>query len=274
MKAIRNINNNVAVCLDDNGFEVIVMGKGVGFEKTPHEVALKDIDQTFYNISAHYVSLLDEVPEEVLKITRLIVQKGQQYLKMEVKPSFLFSLCDHIHFAIENTKKGLILSNPMSHEIPHMYEKEYKMGMWAVDMIRKKTEVKLPRSEAATIALHFVNASQDVKNPERNEIDRFVEDITDIIESELNMIIDREEYNYSRFVTHLKYLLKRTNTLNKTSVENAKMFDKVYANNLRLQSTLNKLKIYITAALKVEPSKDELLYLLIHLNRMIASEGM
>lgn len=274
MKAIRNINNNVAVCVDDNGFEVIAIGKGVGFGKTPHEVPLEVIDQTYYNIPAHYVSLLDEMPEEIFELTRVIVQKGCQYLNMEAKASFLFSLSDHINFAIQNTKKGLVISNPMSNEIPHMYEREYKMGTWALDLIRKKTGVKLPRSEAATIALHFVNAEQDVKVPERDEIEHFVDDITEIIESELNIIIDRDEYNYSRFVTHLKYLLKRTHGINRTNTENAKMFDEVYANNPKLQSTLDKLKIYITTVLKVEPSKDELLYLLIHLNRMVASEGV
>ena len=38
MKVIKNINNNVAICVDDNGHEVVAMGKGIGFSKPPYEV--------------------------------------------------------------------------------------------------------------------------------------------------------------------------------------------------------------------------------------------
>ena len=43
MKVIKNINNNVAICVDDNGHEVVAMGKGIGFSKPPYEVDLSKI---------------------------------------------------------------------------------------------------------------------------------------------------------------------------------------------------------------------------------------
>ena len=56
MKVIRNINNNVAVCLDDNNHEVIAFGKGIGFQKAPYEIALSQIDRTYYNLEPHYIT--------------------------------------------------------------------------------------------------------------------------------------------------------------------------------------------------------------------------
>ena len=44
MKVVRNINNNVAVCLDDQGHELIAIGKGIGFKKAPYEISLDQID--------------------------------------------------------------------------------------------------------------------------------------------------------------------------------------------------------------------------------------
>ena len=38
MKAIRKINNNVAVCLDAGGSELISFGKGISFPKMPYEI--------------------------------------------------------------------------------------------------------------------------------------------------------------------------------------------------------------------------------------------
>ena len=42
MKVIKNINNNVAICVDDNGHEVVAMGKGIGFSKLHMKLIIKD----------------------------------------------------------------------------------------------------------------------------------------------------------------------------------------------------------------------------------------
>ena len=124
MKVIKNINNNVAICVDDNGHEVVAMGKGIGFSKPPYEVDLSKIDRTYYSLDSHYVTLLSEIPEEVIDVTLEIVEKGSDYLGVNLSRTFWFSLCDHINFAIENVKNGLVISNPMTNEIKHLYEKE------------------------------------------------------------------------------------------------------------------------------------------------------
>lgn len=273
MKVIRNINNNVAVCLDNNNHEVIAFGKGIGFKKAPYEIALSQIDRTYYNLEPHYIALLNELPEDVMDVTFEIVQKGSSYLNTEFNTVFWFSLCDHINFAIENVKKGLILSNPMTNEIRHFYEREMKLGEWAIKHISKRLSVRLPQSEVGNIAMHFINARQQVKQAaERDDIEHFVDDITDIIESGMNIIIDRDSFSYSRFVTHLKYLLKRSSRLHMTESENEKLYESVCEEFPKLKSVGEKIKEYIIATLQVVPAKEELLYLMIHINRLCARE--
>lgn len=273
MKVIRNINNNVAVCLDNNNHEVIAFGKGIGFKKAPYEIALSQIDRTYYNLEPHYIALLDELPADVMDVTFEIVQKGSSYLKTEFNTVFWFSLCDHINFAIQNMKKGLVLSNPMTNEIRHFYEREMKLGEWAIKHISKRLSVRLPQSEVGNIAMHFINAGQQVKQAEeRDDIEHFVDDITDIIESGMNVIIDRDSFSYSRFVTHLKYLLKRSASLNMPESENEKLYESVCEEFPELKKVGEKVKEYIAATLKVEPAKEEILYLMIHINRLCARE--
>ena len=275
MKVIRNINNNVAVCVDDNNHEVIAFGKGIGFKKAPYEIELSQIDRTYYNLDPHYVSLLNELPEDVLEVSYEIVKKGSAYLKVELNRTFWFSLCDHINFAIENCKKGLVLSNPMTNEIRHLYEKEMLLGKWAVKHIDRRLKIRLPQSEEANIAMHFINAKQEVKkNDEKDDFEHFVEDITDIVESEMDIIIDRSSFSYSRFVTHLKYLLKRTNQMSKDFSDNIKMYEDVYQKYPELRKVIENIKCYIYSELNIEPSKEELLYLMIHINRLCAKEGL
>lgn len=87
-------------------------------------------------------------------------------------------------------------------------------------------------------------------------------------------MIDRNDFNYSRFVTHLKYLLKRSTRLNETNSENVKLYDEVYEKFPELRKTIEKIKLYILAELNIEPSKEELLYLVIHINRFCTRAGL
>ncbi|MCB6567481.1 hypothetical protein LI169_20730, partial [Desulfovibrio desulfuricans] len=66
------------------------------------------------------------------------------------------------------------------------------------------------KDEAVSIALHFINA----ENMQRNETDevnekQIINDLTNMIEENFAIHIDKEGFNYSRFVSHLQYLLKR-----------------------------------------------------------------
>ena len=58
MRVIKNINNNVSVCVDGNNRQVVVLGKGVGFLKPPYEIPLCKIEQTFYNIDESTMEML------------------------------------------------------------------------------------------------------------------------------------------------------------------------------------------------------------------------
>ena len=57
MKVIKNINNNISLCLDSRNNEVVAFGKGIGFTKPPYDVPLSKIDRTFYD---HHMSFLKE----------------------------------------------------------------------------------------------------------------------------------------------------------------------------------------------------------------------
>ena len=104
--------------------------------------------------------------------------------------------------------------------------------------------------------------------------EQFIEDITFIVKYTLHIDIDRNDFTYSRFVTHLKYLLKRVSQIDKAKSENVKMYEKVKAEYPYLQTATEKIKDYMTLCLGIEPGEEELLYLMLHLNRLCAREGL
>ena len=59
MKVIKKINNNVAVCLDNNEHELIAFGKGIGFPAMPYELLdLSLITRTYYGVDPNYFGLV------------------------------------------------------------------------------------------------------------------------------------------------------------------------------------------------------------------------
>ena len=57
MKVIKKINNNVALCVDNNKKELIAFGKGIGFPDMPYEIKdLSAISMTFYRMDQSFIN--------------------------------------------------------------------------------------------------------------------------------------------------------------------------------------------------------------------------
>lgn len=70
MKVIKKINNNVALCLDSSGAQLVAMGKGIGFPAVPYELKdLSCIQQTFYNVDPAFLELFTSIPQEYFDLT-------------------------------------------------------------------------------------------------------------------------------------------------------------------------------------------------------------
>ena len=52
------------------------------------------------------------------------------------------------------------------------------------------------------------------------------------------------------------------------------MYEQVYNNYPEIRGAIEKIKEYIMIELDIEPSKEELLYLMIHINRLCARDGL
>ena len=58
MRVVKKINNNVVVCLDQHGEELVAFGKGLGFQKVPYELTdMTKVTMTFYKLNYQYYQL-------------------------------------------------------------------------------------------------------------------------------------------------------------------------------------------------------------------------
>jgi len=276
MKAIKKVNNNIAVCLDGNNHELIAVGKGIGFPKMPYDITdLKKIERTFYNVDSMYINVANEIPEDILNTSAEIVDMFRFKVATPISSNLVFTLADHIKFAIERRKKGMVLTAPMQYDIENLYTKEFSMGQEALKVINQQLKANLPSEEASNLALHFLNAENMSEKPNGKEgDDDLISEITDIISSYFEIYIDKRGFNYSRFVTHMQYLLKRQSEGVSIHSGNNVMYKDMVKNYPKTASCVQKISEYLSDQRGIKLEDEEKLYLMMHVNRLCSSEGL
>lgn len=274
MKVIKKINNNAAVCLDNNGRELIAFGKGIGFPAIPYDITdLTVINRTYYGIDPAYFGLVQEIDESIFEVCAAIVAMARNTIDSTLNPNVVFTLADHINFAIERIKKGIELKLPLYYELSHLYEKEVAVGQFAVKEIRKRLHVYLSEGEAYSIALHLINAEeQPVDATLSYDSNKVIDKVTKIIEAYYELSIRRDSFNYSRFVSHMQYLLKRKESNSSISSENSRLFQNMKEEYPKSYACALDILKYFEDTLSWHPSDEEVLYLMLHINRLCARE--
>ena len=163
MKIIKVINNNVVSALDKDAEEVVIMGKGIGFHAKPGQIVNEEqIEKTFRledkKSAGQFARLVERLPVEYLKLSDQIITYAKNNIGLKLHQSIYLTLTDHISFAIERYKKGMQFDNPLKVEVKTFYPIEFGVGKYAIRKVREKLDVELNEDEAASVALHIVNA--------------------------------------------------------------------------------------------------------------------
>ncbi|MDI3216173.1 PRD domain-containing protein [Klebsiella quasipneumoniae] len=276
MKVQKIINNNQIICTDRNGDECIAIGKGLGFQSKPGEtVAPEKIEKIFKlddtGVSSKFQNLVKKIPYEHIQVTDEIIQYFKLSLGKKLSDNIYISLTDHLNFAIERTKKGIVFTNPLTWETKRFYNHEYALGLYAIKHIKNRIGIELPQEEAGFIALHIVNALTTGIFDETIAMTRLIQGVLNIVKYNFNIEFDEEGLDYYRFLTHLRFFSQRL--LKKQSYTNG---DQAFINTIRSQypreyACADKVKKYVFVEYKYNMTEEETLYLVVHINRLLNS---
>nr|WP_281495344.1 PRD domain-containing protein [Streptococcus uberis] len=266
---IKQINNNAAIARDASGTEIIILGKGVGFPKTPYEIKdLSKIERTFYDVDSQYLEMIASLPQNVLMASADIVERAEIELDSVFNTNLPFTLADHINFAIERMSKGIDITSPIAYDVKHLYPQQYNIGQVAINIIQEATGHLLPATEAVNVALHLITAQAE--SGDMHDIIKSVEIISEIrklIEGNLDITIDEESYQFSRFVMHLRYLIKRLSSGNHSHKDSTmlKTMSREYPKEYYCVLQITK---YLNQNWSWNCDEEEMLYLLIYVTRL------
>lgn len=274
MKIIKNINNNVSVCIDDDGNELIAFGKGIGFKTPPYEITdLSLINRTFYDIDHRYFNLLNVIPDEIFELSAKIVDYARNKVNSILNPNIVFTLADHIQFAIQRTQNNMGLKFTATQDLNYFNPTEVQIGEFAVRLIRKQMKVHLPNQEVYGIAMHFINAESVFLTQEKqNDNESFIHLALELIEDAFSIQINRHDFNYSRFVSHMEYLMDRSAQGTAVTSQNLNLFESIKKEFPKSYSCAEKINDLFKEQFDYVLSEEELLYLMMHINRLISRE--
>ena len=279
VRVIKKINNNFALCQDSNGAELIAFGKGIGFPPAPYELTDLDlIQRTFYDISPDYLEMMESLPGDVVEFTAELVDLARAALPYPLTPNLLLTLADHISFAIRRVKEGIYIKMPLAYDLEQTYPQEVALAQRAVGAIKSRFRVPLHRDEAYGIAMAFINGrvylgdESDVKAQADDQA--ILDKITAIVEAEMGMTISRDGFNYARYATHVRYLLDRLHAGHGIDSINADIYADLRKEYAKTAQCVDRIVAYLEGTFGFQVTSEEQLYLILHVNRVCANEGL
>ncbi len=271
MKVIKKINNNVALAINQKHQELFVVGKGIGFRAVPYE--LDDDSELIEKIFAPiedrgFEAMFSQIPSEIIVLTQKLIDDAQSVINKELHPRLLMTLSDHIHYTIERHKENMEIKSLIHWEIKHIYPKEYEAALRSLSLIRDDLKVELSQSEAAFIAIHFVNAQLKSEAQHRISLTDIISDVTTIVKYQFQMDIEQDQINYERFVTHLRLLVERQLASSDSLVQNEHLYITGKDKYPEEAKCVDRIAELLSKNYKIECNTDEKLYLLLHVRRL------
>lgn len=273
MNIVKIMNNNVVSSLDEKDREVIVMGKGIGFQKKSGDVIDETKIEKVFRLpdesQEQFNKLVSEIPYENVKLANDIIGYAAQRLNKKLSKSLYITLMDHLNFAVERQKQGMVFHNALLWEIQRYYDKEYQVGLKALDMVEESCGVRLSEDEAGFIALHILNAEVDGNISEAMSMPGMIKDILNIVRYTMLIEYDETSLSYERFVTHLKFFVQRAVTKQYYNMEEEpEAFRQFVEKCPEEYACAEKIKIYMKKKTEYDVSDEELLYLTMHIYRL------
>ena len=272
MKIQRVINNNVVTVVNGEEKEIIVTGCGVGFGKKPGQTIEESKIEKIYRMESEeelekFKELLRGLPLEHIQVSNEIIAFAKESLSMPLNQNIYITLTDHINFAINRFKKERsFFRNALTNEIQYFYQSEYAIGRHALDLIEKKTGIRLPEEEAASIANHIVNAELDLKVSDSFRLITALQKLIGMMQ-EKEWFPQKESYESRLFLTNLKFLIHRVMFNTRKTVDDPKLAEFICENYPIEFEQANKVKTFLWEEYQCEMQPDEVIYLALDMKR-------
>ncbi|WP_025027019.1 glucose PTS transporter transcription antiterminator GlcT [Caldalkalibacillus mannanilyticus] len=269
---VKALNNNVIIAHHPTYQEVVLIGKGIGFEKKKNDQIESAIIEKLFILKdeheqSNYKKLLDHIDEGFIETMNDLIFYIQSKIPTRLNEHIHLALTDHIAFALRRMEQGLDIKNPFIVETKALYPLEYRIAKEVTEILNQKLAVSLPEGEVGFIALHIHSAITSKRISEVNLHSQLISKLIDLIEQTLFIVIDPDSIHYLRLIRHLQHAIERV--IAGEEVEEPHMLTEVLREEYPLCYNLSwKLIKIMQQTLKKPVCHAEACYLTMHLQRL------
>ena len=272
MELLRVFNNNVVLARRHDGVEVILTGRGLGFQTKPGQtVDESKIVKIFVPSDGrdpdHIGQLLAEIPPEHIQMVLSAMREAR--IEDTASVILVLSLADHLGFALARARIGQVIEYPLTAEVVSLYPDEYAKAQRFVEALNALSDVTLPQVEVTAFSLHLVNAgfaSGDLSWT--YTMTGVIQQILDVAAKGLDVQLDPSSISVGRFITHLRYLCVRINKDEQLEHHMLAVVQSIVDSYPKENACAKTIAELIELRLGSSLSTDEIAYLTLHLARL------
>lgn len=273
MEILRVFNNNLVLAQDEGGREVILTGRGLGFQARPGmEVDRARVVRRFVPAAGrdpdHLAELLAGIPPEHIQlVSQAIADVG--LTTVADNPALVVALADHVSFALRRVNLDMDIVYPLLAEVQHLYSEEYDQARALLSAINALSAVQLPESEAVGLALHLVNAGFATGDLSYTyKMTGVIQQMVDVIEQAYGITLNSGSVSVGRFITHLRYLFVRIHNHKQLADEPTTVGQAIREAFPEASEVAVRLGGVLELRLGVPLTTDEMSYLALHVARV------
>lgn len=266
------LNNNVLIAEHPSYEEVVLIGKGIGFNRKHGDIIDTEAVEKLFVLKnekdqANYIKLLPFIDSDFLEVIISAIDLIKQRTNSMLNEHIHVALTDHLMFAITRASQGLEMNNPFLLETKALYRHEYEIASEIVQFIKEKTGITLPVGEIGFIALHIHSAITNKNLSDVNQHSQLVSKLVGMVEEHLEIVINKESIDYMRLVRHLRFAIERV--INEEKVAEPEKITLLLKEEYPVCYNLSwKLIKVMQQTLQMKVFDAEAVYLTMHLQRL------
>jgi len=272
------LNNNVVITLDERGRERVLMGRGLGFQLKPDDILDPDkVEKTFIldagDQGDRERQMLTDVPYPVIEAVTRAVDEAERRLGHHLGRHFTMAIVDHIQFVLERLEQGIRIPAANMPELRVLHPHEFSAAQRMSTTIAETLGRDLPDEEAVFLTMHLLNATRDEPNGTAALLFRRLQHVVLTVENGLGVRLDVESPDYARFILHIQFLLQRLVSKTMLRSTDSSFFEFAKHSYPRSYEIAREVKAYVKAATESDLTDEELLYVIVHVERLANQVG-
>jgi len=204
----------------------------------------------------------------VIEAVTTAVDEAERTLGRSLGRRLPLAIIDHIQFVLERMQNGIRIPTTSMPELRVLHPQEFDAATAMARSVSASLNTNLPDEEAVFLTMHLLNATRDEPNGTAALLFRRVQHVVTTVEGGLGVQLDVATPDYARFILHIQFLLQRLVAKSMLRGSDTSFFEFAKHSYPRSYAIAAEVKSYVSAATGSDLTDEELLYVIVHVERL------